>query len=79
MFISFAFDTFGFLALNVVSLLQRVQKVMNNNVVSSRATNIIFKRICFAIQKGLATHLLRVCLTCAMLHILKQLKIVNFS
>jgi hypothetical protein len=32
-FILFAFDTFDFLAPQVVSLLQRVQKVMNSNVV----------------------------------------------
>ncbi|KAK2421664.1 hypothetical protein QL285_032272 [Trifolium repens] len=38
-FIPFAFDTFGFLASEDVSLLQRVQKVMN----------VIFKRIGFAI------------------------------
>ncbi|KAK2430033.1 hypothetical protein QL285_028412 [Trifolium repens] len=42
-FISFAYDTFDFLAPEVVSLLQRIQKVMNNNVVS--AMNVIFKRI----------------------------------
>jgi hypothetical protein len=52
-----AFDTFGFLTPEAVSLLQRVQKVMNNNVVSPRATNVIFKRIGFAIKKGLATQL----------------------
>ena len=48
-FVSFAFDTFGFLSPEVVSLLQRVQKVMNNNVVSPRAKNIIFTRISYAI------------------------------
>jgi len=30
-FISFAFDTFGFLASDVVDLLYRVQKVMHSN------------------------------------------------
>jgi hypothetical protein len=58
-FIQFAFDTFGFLAPDAVSLLQRVQKVMNNNIVSPRATNATFKRIDFAIQKGLAAHLIK--------------------
>jgi hypothetical protein len=28
------------------------QKVMNNNVVSPKAMNVIFKRISFVIQKG---------------------------
>jgi hypothetical protein len=32
-FIPFAFDTFDFIAPEVASLLQKVQKVMNNNVV----------------------------------------------
>ncbi|KAK2440731.1 hypothetical protein QL285_012108 [Trifolium repens] len=53
-FIPFAFDTFGFLAPEAASLLQRVQKVMNSNVVSPKAKNVIFMRIDFAIQKGLA-------------------------
>jgi hypothetical protein len=48
-FIPFGFDIFGFLALNVVSVLQRVQKIMNNNIKFSRAMNIIFKRIDSAI------------------------------
>jgi hypothetical protein len=56
-FIPFAFDTFGFLAPEAASLLQRVQKVMNSNVVSPRAKNVIFTRIGFAIQKGLAAQL----------------------
>jgi hypothetical protein len=33
-FISCAFDTFGFLALEIVNVLQSIQNVMNNNVVS---------------------------------------------
>jgi hypothetical protein len=53
----FAFDTFGFLAPHVVSLLQRVQKIMNSNVVSLRAVNVVFKILDFTIQKGLATQL----------------------
>jgi hypothetical protein len=61
-FIPFAFDIFGFLTLNVVSVLQRVQKIMNNNIKFSRAMNIIFKRIDSAIQKGLTAQLV-VCLS----------------
>ncbi|CAJ2667597.1 unnamed protein product [Trifolium pratense] len=53
-FIPFAFDTFGFLAPDVVDLLKRVQRVMHNNVVSPRSMDVVFKRIGFAIQKGLA-------------------------
>jgi hypothetical protein len=53
-FHTFTFDTFSFLASEAASLLQRVQKVMNSNVVSPRAKNVIFTRISFAIQKGLA-------------------------
>jgi hypothetical protein len=53
-FIPFSFDTFGFLAPDAVDLLQRVQKIMDNNVVSPRSMDIIFKRIGFSIQKGLA-------------------------
>jgi hypothetical protein len=44
-------------AQEVVSLLQRVQKVMNKNVVSPGAMNVIFKRIDFVFQKGLAAQL----------------------
>jgi len=54
-FIPFAFDTFGFLAPEVVDLLYRVQKVMHSNVMSPRSMNVVFTRIGFAIQKGLAT------------------------
>ena len=53
-FIPFAFDTFGFLAPEVVHLLHRVQKVMHSNVMSPRSMNVVFTRIGFAIQKGLA-------------------------
>jgi len=56
-FIPFAFDTFGFLAPEVVDLLHRVQKVMHNNVMSPRSMNVVFTRIGFAIQKGLAAQL----------------------
>jgi hypothetical protein len=44
-FIPFAFDTFDFLTPEIVSLLHRIQKVMNNNIVSSRAMNVVFKRL----------------------------------
>jgi hypothetical protein len=57
-FIPFAFDTFGFLAPEAASLLQRVQKVMNSNVVSLRAKNVIFTRINFTILKALAAQLI---------------------
>jgi len=54
LFIPFAFDTFGFLASETVDLLHRVQKVMHNNVMSPRSMNVVFTRIDFVIQKGLA-------------------------
>jgi hypothetical protein len=50
-FIPFAFDTFGFITPEDVSLLERVQNVMNSNIVSPRAMNVIFKKIGFANQK----------------------------
>nr|GFA89270.1 putative reverse transcriptase domain-containing protein [Tanacetum cinerariifolium] len=53
-FILFVFDTFGFLALEAVELLSRVQQVMHNNVMKPRSTDVVFKRIGFVIQKGLA-------------------------
>jgi hypothetical protein len=40
-FIPFAFDTFGFLVPEAASLLQGVQKIMNSNIVSPRAKNVI--------------------------------------
>ncbi|MCI12108.1 ATPase family AAA domain-containing protein, partial [Trifolium medium] len=52
-----AFDTFGFLAPEAVDLLRRVQRVMHSNIVSPRSMNVVFKRIGFAIQKGLAAQL----------------------
>ena len=57
-FIPFAFDTFGFLALEDVELLHRVQKVMHSNVMSPRSLNVVFTRIGFVIQKGLAAQLI---------------------
>nr|GEU38135.1 hypothetical protein [Tanacetum cinerariifolium] len=55
-FIPFAFDTFG-LAPEAVELLSRVQRVMHSNVMTLRSTDVVFKRIGFAIQKGLAAQL----------------------
>ncbi|GJV76417.1 RNA-directed DNA polymerase, eukaryota [Tanacetum coccineum] len=48
-FIPFAFDTFGFLAPEAVELLSRVQRVMHSNVMTPRSTDVVFKRIGFAI------------------------------
>nr|GFD10085.1 signal recognition particle, SRP19 subunit [Tanacetum cinerariifolium] len=56
-FIPSAFDTFGFPAPEAVELLSRVQRVMQNNVMTPRSTDVVFKRIGFAIQKGLAAQL----------------------
>nr|GEY05566.1 putative reverse transcriptase domain-containing protein [Tanacetum cinerariifolium]GEY40717.1 putative reverse transcriptase domain-containing protein [Tanacetum cinerariifolium] len=56
-FILFAFDTFGFLAPEAVKLLNRVQRVINSNVMTPRSTNVVFHRISFAIQKRLAAQL----------------------
>nr|GEX98184.1 putative reverse transcriptase domain-containing protein [Tanacetum cinerariifolium] len=56
-FILFAFDTFGFLAPKAVELLSLVQRVTHSNDTTPRSTDMIFKRIGFAIQKGLAAQL----------------------
>jgi len=56
-FIPFAFDTFCLLTPEDVDLLHRVQNVMHGNVMSPRSMNIVFTRIDFVIQKGLATQL----------------------
>ncbi|GKE23836.1 hypothetical protein Tco_1435348 [Tanacetum coccineum] len=56
-FVPFTFYTFGFLAPEAVELLNRVQRVMHSNVMTPRSTNNVFKRISFAIQKGLAPQL----------------------
>nr|GEU48387.1 putative reverse transcriptase domain-containing protein [Tanacetum cinerariifolium]GEU48392.1 putative reverse transcriptase domain-containing protein [Tanacetum cinerariifolium] len=44
-FIPFMFDTFGFLALEAVELLIRVQRVMHNNVMTPKFTDVVFKRL----------------------------------
>ncbi|GJT83755.1 hypothetical protein Tco_1058097 [Tanacetum coccineum] len=44
-------------SLQAVELLTRVQRVMNSNVMTPRSTNVVFNRIDFAIQKGLAAQL----------------------
>ncbi|KAK2397766.1 hypothetical protein QL285_059309 [Trifolium repens] len=56
-FIPFGFDTFGFLAPEAVDLLKRIQKVMHSNVMSPRSMNVVFQRLGFTIQKGLAAQL----------------------
>ncbi|KAJ0775975.1 putative ADP/ATP carrier protein, bacterial type [Helianthus annuus] len=56
-FIPFAFDTFGFLAPEAVDLLSRVQRVMHSNVMTPRSMDVVFKRLTFAIQKGVAAQL----------------------
>jgi len=53
-FIPFVFDTFDLLASETVDLLRRVQRVMHNNVMSSRSINVVFMMISFVIQKSLA-------------------------
>ncbi|KAL5710701.1 hypothetical protein ACHQM5_021234 [Ranunculus cassubicifolius] len=53
-FIPFAFDTFGFLPLDSVELLKRLQRIMDNNVMTAGANEFVFRRVGFAIQKGLA-------------------------
>nr|GEU97610.1 putative exostosin-like protein [Tanacetum cinerariifolium] len=56
-FIPFAFDTFGFLAPKTEKFLNRVQRVVQSNCSTPKAQNIIFSRIGFAIQKGVAAQL----------------------
>jgi hypothetical protein len=56
-FIPFEFDTFGFLPLEVVNLLNRVQKVMHSNIVPPRYMNVMFQRLSFVIKKDLAAQL----------------------
>ncbi|KAL4585505.1 hypothetical protein LXL04_010126 [Taraxacum kok-saghyz] len=56
-FILFAFDTFGFLATEAVDLLKRVQRVMHSNVMTPKSMDVVFKRVSFAIQKGVAAQL----------------------
>ncbi|GJY41237.1 hypothetical protein Tco_0428507 [Tanacetum coccineum] len=45
-------DNFGFLAPEAMKLLNRVQRVMHSNVMTLRSTNIVFKRLSFAMQKS---------------------------
>jgi tRNA A37 threonylcarbamoyladenosine modification protein TsaB len=42
---------------HAVNVLKMVQRVMHNNVVSPRSLDVVFKRIGFAIQQGLAAQL----------------------
>ncbi|KAJ0511787.1 putative exostosin [Helianthus annuus] len=56
-FVPFAFDTFGGLAPDAVRLLNRVQKVVNSNSSSPKVSNVVFSRIGFSIQKGVAAQL----------------------
>jgi uncharacterized circularly permuted ATP-grasp superfamily protein len=56
-FIPLVFDIFGFLASEAVELLKRVQRVMHSNVMTPRSMDVVFRRLGFAIQKGLAAQL----------------------
>ena len=56
-FIPFAFDTFGFIAPEAVDLLNRVQRVMHSNVMTPKSMDVVFKRVSFVIQKGVAAQL----------------------
>jgi len=51
------FDTFAYLGSDIIDLLHRVQRVMHNNVMSSRSMNVVFMKIDFSIQKCLAAHI----------------------
>lgn len=55
--IHFVFDTFGFLALNDLELLNSVQQVMHNNVMTPKSMDVVSKIISFVIQKRLMTQL----------------------
>jgi len=55
------FDTFDFLAQEVVDLLRKVLRVMHNIVMSLRSMNSMFTRIGFTFLKGLTKQLV-VCL-----------------
>ncbi|KAJ0433297.1 putative exostosin [Helianthus annuus] len=57
LFITFDFDTFGFLAPEAMDLLSRVQRVMHSNFMTPRSMDVVFKRISFAIQKQVAAQL----------------------
>ncbi|GJU03012.1 hypothetical protein Tco_1113350 [Tanacetum coccineum] len=51
-FIPFAFDTFGFLAPEAVELLIRVQRVMHNNLMTPRSTDVVFNVLALQSKKG---------------------------
>jgi uncharacterized membrane protein YadS len=61
-FIPFVFETFDFLAPEAVNLLKRIQKVLHSNIMSPKSMNVVFQRLGFTIQKGLAAQLV-VCLS----------------
>jgi hypothetical protein len=56
-FISFAFDTFVFLAPETVNLLKKIQKVIHSNVILPKSMNVIF-RIKFCCTKRFTANLL---------------------
>lgn len=58
---SSAFDTFGFLAFNAVEFFRKVEKIMNNNVMTAGLGKYIFRRIGFAIERDIAAQFV-VCL-----------------
>jgi len=61
-FTSLVFDTINFVTPEVVDLIQKFEMIMYNNVVSPRTKDVIFKRICFFMHKGLMTRLV-ICLS----------------
>ncbi|KAL8233475.1 hypothetical protein R6Q59_019575 [Mikania micrantha] len=56
-FTPFAFDTFGFLAPEAMNFLNRIQRVMHNNITIPRTQKNVFSKIGFAIQKEVAAQL----------------------
>jgi hypothetical protein len=80
-FISFAFDIFGFLTLEVVNLLKKIQTTMHSNIVSPRSMNVVFQRLDFAIRKGLAAQLVACVFYCSCIIILyvKKKEIKEFE
>jgi len=52
-----ALISFGFLTPEIVDFLQKIQRIVHNNVVSCRTMKIAFKMIDFIIQKILGTKL----------------------
>lgn len=57
MVISFVFDTLGIIVLDVVEILNRVQRIMDSNIITPKSIDVVIKRVTLSPKGLVAQHI----------------------